>query len=196
MAPELTWTSKNSAGMCMHVWGPKKRGDAKLTKQFSARTKTRGVFFRVIIVKRNVDKVSERLRHFMYFFPLSVLGAGSWLCQLLDVFLLSMRYIITRQTCLKLISCLHYSNTSFRHCFSLEFECWDSEKVTYSKTYFMKWCSIVLFVWILMPKFKEGLESSPTFWTAALQTKCQKLAEPNIPREATDRKIKEKKEER
>ena len=42
----------------------------------------------------------------------------------------------------------------------------------------------------------EGLESSPSFGTAALQTKCQKLAEPAIPRETTDRKMKEKKEER
>ena len=31
---------------------------------------------------------------------------------------------------------------------------------------------------------------------AALQTKCQKLAEPTILREITDRKIKEKEEER
>ena len=47
-----------------------------------------------------------------------------------------------------------------------------------------------------MLKFKEGLESSPSFWTVALQTKSQKLAESTIPRETTDRKIQGKKEER
>ena len=36
--------------------------------------------------------------------------------------------------------------------------------------------------------FKEGLESSPSSWTAAFQTKCQKLAEPTCPRDMTDRK--------
>ena len=44
--------------------------------------------------------------------------------------------------------------------------------------------------------FKEGLESSPSFWMAAIQTKSKKLAEPTILREMTGRKIKEKKEER
>ena len=44
--------------------------------------------------------------------------------------------------------------------------------------------------------FKQGLESSPSFWTEARQTKCQKLAEPTIPRETTDRKIKQQREER
>ena len=43
--------------------------------------------------------------------------------------------------------------------------------------------------------FREGLESGQSFWTAALQTKCQNLAEPTIPRKTTDWKIKEKKEE-
>ena len=40
--------------------------------------------------------------------------------------------------------------------------------------------------------FKEGLGSSPSFWTAALQTKCQKLTEPRILRETTDSKSKKK----
>ena len=44
--------------------------------------------------------------------------------------------------------------------------------------------------------FEEGLESGRSFRMPALQTKCQKLAEPTIPHETTDMKIKEKKEER
>ena len=39
-------------------------------------------------------------------------------------------------------------------------------------------------------------EIQSKFRAAALQTKCQKLAELTIPRETTDRKIKEKKEGR
>ena len=46
-----------------------------------------------------------------------------------------------------------------------------------------------------MLKFKEGLESSPSFLTVALQPKYQKLVEPTILRETTDRKLGEKKEE-
>ena len=38
----------------------------------------------------------------------------------------------------------------------------------------------------------KGLEFSPNFWKVALQTKCQKPAEPTILRETTDRKIKER----
>ena len=56
--------------------------------------------------------------------------------------------------------------------------------------------SLFFFTWIRMLMFFEDLESSPSFWTAALQTKCQKLAEPTICRKMTDWKIKEKKEER
>ena len=41
-------------------------------------------------------------------------------------------------------------------------------------------------------EFKEGLESSSSFLTAVLQTKCQKLAKPTILRETTDRKNKGK----
>ena len=43
---------------------------------------------------------------------------------------------------------------------------------------------------------KEGQEPSPSFWMVAFQTKSQKLAEAANLRETTDRKIKEKKEER
>ena len=43
---------------------------------------------------------------------------------------------------------------------------------------------------------EEDLESSPSFWTVALKTKCQKLVEPTIPRQMTDTKIKEKKDGR
>ena len=53
-------------------------------------------------------------------------------------------------------------------------------------------CLIVLFLQIPTLMFKECLESSLSFWTAALQTKCQKLAEPTIPQKTTDRKTKEK----
>ena len=60
----------------------------------------------------------------------------------------------------------------------------------------VKCCSVVLFCMSSMLKFKKGLESSPSFWTVALQTKCQKVAEPKALRELTHRKIKEKKEER
>ena len=45
-----------------------------------------------------------------------------------------------------------------------------------------------------MLTFKEGLESSPSFWMAAFQTKCQKLAEPTIHHEMIDMKTEEKKE--
>ena len=44
--------------------------------------------------------------------------------------------------------------------------------------------------------FEEGLESSPSFWTTALQAKYQERAEPAFLTETTDRKIKEKKENR
>ena len=44
--------------------------------------------------------------------------------------------------------------------------------------------------------FNEGLEFSLSFWTAAFQTNCEKLAEPRTLHEKTDKKEKENKEER
>ena len=141
-----------------------------------------------------------------YFLLLSVFGAKSWLCQLLYVFLLSMRDqilvnhltdLFTASFLFTLLEHIVCWPAVLGHSFSLEFVCWHSKKVIYSNTKFIKWCSVVSFLYeFRMLKFKECLESSPSFWTAALQTKCQKLAESTILRETSDRKIEEKKEER
>ena len=80
--------------------------------------------------------------------------------------------------------------TMFGHSYLFEFECWHSKMVIYSNTTFIKWCSVVLFRMLI---FKEGLESSQTFWTVVLQTKCPKLTEPTILHETTDRKANKKK---
>ena len=56
------------------------------------------------------------LRHFIYFAYLSVIGAETWAevgSASVCVFLLSTRCIITHRTCLQLVPCLQYLNTSF-----------------------------------------------------------------------------------